>query len=163
MWQLGAAPDPASDRAPSWVQASAAVPPSADVGLLFEAEVGPLQKQLQQAHEQLAAQQLQIQVGVPRALDASELQLGQRPMPAQITCVPKMSLQTVMYACHQVHVLTDYCKLACAVALMPSHRTSGWFCPALSQTHPSVHQRSIEHDSALCPCRPMDSRLQKPK
>ena len=50
-------------RAASWVQAPVAVPQSADVGLLVEAEVGPLRQQLQQAHAQLAAQQLQIQVG----------------------------------------------------------------------------------------------------
>ena len=79
-------------RAASWVQAPVAVPQSADVGLLVEAEVGPLRQQLQQAHEQLAAQQLQIQVGVVTwALSASKLQLGLRPVPAHDLCVPKLS------------------------------------------------------------------------
>ena len=45
------------------MQAQDGVPQSADVGLLVEAEVAALRQQLKQAHEQLAAQQLQIQVG----------------------------------------------------------------------------------------------------
>ena len=40
---------------------------------------------------------------------------------------------------------------------------SGWSCPAQSQTYALMTSRQYKHASTLCPCRPMHSRLQKPK
>ena len=99
------------------MQAPGAVP--ADVGLLVDAEGAPLWRQLQEAHEQLAAQKLQIQVGVAIwAVSACKSQLGPRPVPAQVLFVPKILHQTVTHACHQVCVLTAALWPA-AVTLMP--------------------------------------------
>ena len=110
-------------RAAPWVQATVAVPQSADAGLLLEAEAAPLRQQLQQAHEQLTAQQLQIQVGeVACTLSASDLHCSLGCDPSLLTsCLPKTSRQTVTYACHKVHVLTAGPALRCH-ALMPPGR-----------------------------------------
>ena len=98
-------------RAASWVQAQLAVPQSPDVGLLVEAEVAPLRRQLKQAHEQLAAQQLQIQVAC-LALCASESQLGLRP--SLVFCVCPRCIVTDSYACLPSSACAHCCNLACS-------------------------------------------------